>query len=398
MKRRWAGWALVLAAVLTACGHAAAPDGPAEATIAAGQAASRLPEAELPLEDAPAAPAEDTPAVTDAALLDLVVPLEIALAHHGGFAFAQAAELSDAQLFLAAVTLAAPEQREAAWDAAGRQYRFSREAVFEILEVHFRDVAYTPPQANPMVTDAADGTTTVSQFSLPQGNRYPQVLEREHLGGSRMRFAVGYYDGPDCADAPYLVKDYTVELRENGCVYEAAVVREERLWPDDGGTGQSPEEMPDDEALISRILNMEVARPANGFTFHNPCELTGQDLYALFLVTADDNLLERCRRDDGRYVFPRETIETQLSRYFREAAVDLSRVYGYDAALDAVVTDNPSGFGGGPAEVRVTEKTVQGRFITVTLAMYDGTSDAPYRVKTYGLEADGENLWFWFAQ
>lgn len=146
-----------------------------------------------------------------------------------------------------------------------------------------------------------------------------------------------------------------------------------------------------DEALIQLVLGPEIALTKdNSFTFSDPTELSSQELYMLFLYFGGyDTFVRDCQdAESGEFLFTEAYISALLSRYFKDFSLDITQINGYDAARNAVVSKNPSGFGG-DRNPKLTEKKVDGNIVTFTVAYYaweDFAQTQMLYAKTYQVE------------
>ncbi len=145
-----------------------------------------------------------------------------------------------------------------------------------------------------------------------------------------------------------------------------------------------------DAYLLEIILGGEIALTRdNSFTFSDPKELSSQELYMMFLYLGSyDTFARDCLNEEsGEFLFTKDYISDELSRYFKDFSLDITQTTGYDAARDVVVSMNPSGFGG-DRFVNIVEKQIDGNYVTLTLDFYNNyeRTGEPYQRKTYRLE------------
>lgn len=144
-----------------------------------------------------------------------------------------------------------------------------------------------------------------------------------------------------------------------------------------------------DDYLLDLVIGPEIALIGdNSFTFHNPDDLSSQELYILFLFLTEYPELEtHLNKDDQQFYFTSEVITTQLKRYFRNFQFDITEVNNYDEEADAVITPLASGFGG-DRYMKVTDKTISGNTVTFTAEFYEDyeIEGTVYQTKTYSIE------------
>ena len=150
-----------------------------------------------------------------------------------------------------------------------------------------------------------------------------------------------------------------------------------------------------DDYLISLVIDMEIGLVGdNEFTFHDPTELSNDELYLCFLLLTDYKELEEHLRKgvwQGRetdlFYFTEDYITSRLSRFFKTFHFDITKCFNYDPDANAIVTPLASGFGGG-REMKVTEKVLEGNTVTFTTTFHKWAEpdSPPYMTKTYTIE------------
>lgn len=107
----------------------------------------------------------------------------------------------------------------------------------------------------------------------------------------------------------------------------------------------------------------------------------------LYLGSYDTFARDCLNEESGEFLFTKDYISDELSRYFKDFSLDITQTTGYDAARDVVVSMNPSGFGG-DRFVNIVEKQIDGNYVTLTLDFYNNyeRTGEPYQRKTYRLE------------
>lgn len=329
-----------------------------------------------------------TPALTDSALLALVEPLEIAMAKCGEFVFDDPAELSADQLWMAFLALAdradfAPYRNE-----SDTGYDLPPSYINSVLALHLEGVNFAYDRS--MIYELGSSEAAMSWWEdRVAGHRFGQVSGRRG-DGETLTVTVDYYTEPDCQGERYLTKTYELGLGVGGCTYRSARIDDAVPARETAAAGgvTPPADQLTDAALRALVITPEICLVEEGFTFRRGMELDEEDLYLLFLIWSDYEVLETCYRPETQqFYFPEEMIVEELARHLQGFSFDITQLSLYDAEADAVVTPLASGFGGDRA-IAVEDTRVYGSVVEVDMGFYDNyelTGD-PRAVKTYTLQ------------
>ena len=316
---------------------------------------------------------------TDDKLLDLVCPMEIAMAGSSEFLFDDPSQLSSEQLFLAFMVLKSPTSLEEFRDGMRDAYVLSEDVIISELERHFHEVSYSITDdckyySNPKYN--ADGDDThiyVFPRLLPSGNRNPKVLSKD-FSDNIATFSVGFYDNVQLLGTPYLTKTYQIEFYQDGYYYLSATIDSVLLAAHSESTEDSTElisEQLSDKDLLSLILQPEIALPRGQFSFRNPCELPDKTLFTLFLVWTDYSILEQYYdTQTGLFSFPQELIISSLDARLENYTFDITQCDNYNPMTGQIVVQTASGFGGDRA-AQLSSTTFSGDTAILTVDFYD---------------------------
>ena len=153
--------------------------------------------------------------------------------------------------------------------------------------------------------------------------------------------------------------------------------------------------------LTYLVLEPEIALlNSNSFTFSDPEELSISELYTLFLVLTDYEILEqKYNAGDELFYFTGDFITAQLQKYFKSFRFDITEHERYDPAADAIVTPIASGFGGDRYTQMTSLEWADENTVVFTLSFYDNyeLTGTPYMAKEYAIEFYNEGYYYLYA-
>lgn len=329
-----------------------------------------------------------TPALTDDALLALVEPLEIATAKCGEFVFDDPAELNADQLWMVFLALADREDFKPYRNAYDTGYDLPPSYINSVLAQYLDGVTFAYNRSMIYERGSSESAMSWSEDRV-FGHRFGQVSGRRG-DGETLTVTVDYYTEPDGLGERYLTKTYELGLGIGGYTYLSARIDDAvpaRETAAAGGVTPTAEQL-SDETLKALVLTPEICLVDEGFTFRRGMELGEEDLYLLFLIRSDYEVLETCYRPETQmFYFSEEMIVDELARHFEDFSFDITQLSLYDAEADAVVTPLASGFGGNRA-IAVEDTRVYGSVVEVDVGFYDNyelTGD-PTAIKTYTIQ------------
>ena len=153
-------------------------------------------------------------------ILEQLRNFEIGLTHDQ-FIFSDASQLGEEQLFLLFMLQSDYEELEQQYDPASGRFYFSREQIEQCLDVHFAGASFEM-EAHEKYDPVTD-TIAVEVASGFGGNRNMCLADWSFENG-QLTMTVTFHGQPDCADAPYMEKVYTLVMGQGTWQYLSAEI------------------------------------------------------------------------------------------------------------------------------------------------------------------------------
>lgn len=146
----------------------------------------------------------------------------------------------------------------------------------------------------------------------------------------------------------------------------------------------------DGELLYNYINGLEAALTReNELIFEDPDEIPSETLYMFFLYSLDtSNNYEEYEKlwyneKDNKFHIPIKDIKVHLDCYFEHYSLDPTKIYGYSATENAVLTNTITGFGG-DVWTKVKDKKFDYDQLTLVVDFYeDGSFQKIIETKEY---------------
>lgn len=153
-------------------------------------------------------------------ILEQLRNFEIGLAYDQ-FSFSDVSQLGEEQLFLLFLLQADDEELEQQYDPALGRYCFSKEQIEQCLDDHFAGASFEIEKHQHY--DSATNTISVEVASGFGGNRYMR-LANWSIENGKMTMTVTFHEQPDCTDAPYMEKEYALQIGQGTWQYLSAEI------------------------------------------------------------------------------------------------------------------------------------------------------------------------------